>query len=63
MAEVFWRKRGIGRWWSKSPEDMVGGQDREGLQVLEMWLKSRCVPAVLSGAMISMGRELEKPGP
>ena len=28
-----------------------------------MKLKSGCVPAVLSGAMISMGRTLEKLGP
>jgi hypothetical protein len=34
----------------------------EGLQVLEIWLKSGGVPAVLSGAMILIGRLLEKPG-
>jgi hypothetical protein len=54
----------------------VGGGDREmvlwrcsrhgassgqgGLRVLEIYLKSGRVPAVLSGAMISMGRLLEK---
>jgi hypothetical protein len=30
---------------------------------MEMYLKSRGLPAVLGGAMISMGRLLEKPGP
>src|SRR5687768_11334829 len=37
------------------------GQGR--LQVLEMYLKSGGVPTVQSGAMISMGRLLEKLGP
>jgi hypothetical protein len=65
MAEVFWRqsgRSGIGRWCSEGPQGMVRGQDR-GLRVLEMYLKSGGVPAVLSGIMISMGRILEKPGP
>jgi hypothetical protein len=34
-----------------------------GLRVLQIYLKSGGVPAVLSGAMISMGRLLEKLGP
>jgi hypothetical protein len=34
-----------------------------GLRVLQMKLKSGGVPAVLSVAMISMGRTLEKLGP
>jgi len=40
-----------------------GGAQGKGLLVLEMYLMSGCVPAVLSGAMISMGRTLEKLGP
>jgi hypothetical protein len=34
-----------------------------GLPVLEMYLKGGCVPAVHRGAMISLGRTLEKLGP
>jgi hypothetical protein len=34
-----------------------------GLRVLQMYLKNRYLPAVLGGAMIFMGRLLEKLGP
>ena len=36
---------------------------RGGLRVLQMCLKSAGVPAVLGGAMISMVKAMEKPGP
>jgi hypothetical protein len=36
---------------------------QRGLRILQMQLKSGLFPAVLSGAMISMGRKLEELGP
>jgi hypothetical protein len=47
--------------WRPSRHGVRSGRGR--LQVLQMYLKSGCVPAVLGGAMISMGRLLEKLGP
>src|SRR5215203_5408013 len=47
--------------WGCSRHGARSGQG--GLRVLQMLLKSGCVPAVFGGAMISMGRTLEKPGP
>jgi hypothetical protein len=47
--------------WRPSRHGVRSGQG--GLWVLQMKLKSGGVPALLSGAMISMGRTLEKPGP
>jgi hypothetical protein len=44
-----------------SRHGVISGQG--GLRVLQMCLKSGWFPAVLSGAMISMGRTLEKLGP
>jgi hypothetical protein len=41
---------------------MVRPQDGEDSGSFQMYLKSG-VPAVLSGAMVSMSRLLEKPGP
>jgi len=46
-------------WWC-SRHGASSGQGR--LRVLQMYLKSGCVPAVFSGAMHSMGRLLEKLG-
>jgi hypothetical protein len=37
-----------------------GRSGQGGLQVLEMYLKNRCLPAVLGEAMIFMGRTSEK---
>jgi hypothetical protein len=47
--------------WRCSRHGVSSGQG--GLWVLQMLLKSGGVPAVLRGAMISMGRTLEKLGP
>ena len=47
--------------WRCSRHGVRSGQGR--LRVLQMLLKSGGVPAALSGAMISMGRTLEKLGP
>jgi hypothetical protein len=47
--------------WRCSRHAARSGQG--GLRGLEMWLKGGGVPAVLSGAMISMGKLLEKLGP
>jgi hypothetical protein len=46
--------------WRGSRHGARSGQG--GLRLLKMLLKSGWFPAVLSGAMISMGRLLEKPG-
>ena len=47
--------------WRFSRHGVRPGQ--RGLRILQMYLKSGGVPAVLSGAMISMGRTVEKLGP
>jgi hypothetical protein len=47
--------------WRCSRHAASSGQ--RGLRILEIYLKSGCVHAVLGGDMISMGRLLEKPGP
>ena len=44
-------------WWC-SRYAVSSGQGR--LRVLQMWLKSGWFPAMLRGAMVSMGRTLEK---
>jgi len=55
-------RRGIGEvLWRCSRNCARSGEG--GLRVLQMYLKSGGVPAVLGGAIISMGRRLEKPGP
>jgi hypothetical protein len=47
--------------WRSSRHGVRSGQG--GPRVLEIYLKSGGVPAVLGGAMILMGRLLEKLGP
>jgi hypothetical protein len=47
--------------WRCSRYGASSGQG--GLRVLEIYLKSGGVPAVLSGAMISIGRLLKRLGP
>jgi len=46
--------------WRCSSHGVRSGQG--GLRILQMWPKSGGGPAVLGGAMISMGRTLEKLG-
>jgi hypothetical protein len=68
-CEKVWERVPRGH-WEEGVREMVlwrcsrygARSGRGGLRVLQMWPKSGGVPAVLGGAMILMGRTLEKLG-
>jgi hypothetical protein len=51
------------KWCSGGPQGMVRGQDREDSGSFRYSWRAEASVSVLSGAMISMGRTLERPDP